>query len=970
MISQDKDKKMLSRSMIRLYLMVTVLLIPVLAFYFGLKYFTAESRSLTLKNAAQQLSALASSLRHHANENQFWIDRLTVIFSETSSADEFASAFHKLTNGLSIAADLIIYDNAGGVKLESFKNAVNKQEWRDAGIPILQVIKNRGLISRFHDARKLAKTFGPDFYIPVHPQQYFNLSTSLYLSDLFLKDFLYWMAYASNRTILIRFPANELKKSAGLRSFTETARNQGIRLALFEKDALYKSEFDTSDARTAFSMLKTGIDRQNVELNNRLITRVQIGGNRFALLSIDLPKRNLHPEHTTILLIMIFTVILISMLRSGYSPQRMEDFPIILQLAILLGISAGIPMAILGIVGVSHFKNKQAYLINEKHHQMVDFVEKINLRLPNEYSRIARRIKQAIEANSKLLGEDLFSEALGDNIAESLSHSFNGSYLIKENDLRILDGNQRKPQKGDNRSAELNKAQKSDKSLLQLIGQYYLASLNNTAKPVALEKAYMVEMFFQKSVELVIQDLMFNDGEMTIKGWGSNQLLFFIEAFKVQSDKLYDLVAIFLCHPEVVQQRFIRDRIHAILRNPYGFKVYAASNRQFLNENRSLLNYPGINELFTKVSGNRQTEPQIIRFEGEDYLFLAQKGSLAKAIDFCVLYPLQNIRDAISDEAGDLFYLALTAAAIMLFMMTTLYLNLIMPLNQLHLAAKAIENRDADFRLATTRRDEFGEMAEIFNQSIAELEELKIASMVQTRLLPTQPLAIEGFSIFGKSVPMADLGGDYYDYFRVDDKRFVMMLGDVAGHGVGAALIMAIAKAGIICADNYAGNPAEMLSKLHQIILATKSKTQRKVMTFQYLVVDHTSNQLTYSNAGGCSPVLVDANNNSIREISHKGAVLGGFKKNILTNLDLTIEPGQALIFYTDGMVESRNPSGQELGYSGLYQLFLANYDNDAAIYYEKIQSAYRTWLGGLAPGDDLTILILACNRKPGVSEQ
>ncbi len=257
--------------------------------------------------------------------------------------------------------------------------------------------------------------------------------------------------------------------------------------------------------------------------------------------------------------------------------------------------------------------------------------------------------------------------------------------------------------------------------------------------------------------------------------------------------------------------------------------------------------------------------------------------------------------------------------------------------------------------------DEFAEMARIFNASIAEFEELKIASIVQTRLLPTRPLLIEGYSIMGHCVPMIELGGDYFDYFKVDDNHFALLLGDVAGHGVGASLIMAMAKAGVICGRDVHKEPAVLLGRLHKIILAIKTRIQRKVMTFQYLLVESSTGKMTYANAGGCSPVIYDPLTGHIREVSHAGAVLGGYKKSVYANLDIGITTGQAMILYTDGMVEARNESGVELGYGGLFDIIAASYDRDAARYFEKIMTAWRGWLGNAPAGDDITMIVLVC---------
>jgi sigma-B regulation protein RsbU (phosphoserine phosphatase) len=386
-----------------------------------------------------------------------------------------------------------------------------------------------------------------------------------------------------------------------------------------------------------------------------------------------------------------------------------------------------------------------------------------------------------------------------------------------------------------------------------------------------------------------------------------------------------------------------------------------AYEQTLLNEQKPLEQFPEINRLFAKTADFPLPEAEVVEFASSSHLFVGLKGSTTNSIRFCVLYPVERIDAKIRAEAKELIYPTVLGISLVFFMIVILHLNLLMPVKRLHQAALALENRDSTFRLPESDGDEFAEMAKIFNNSISEFDELKIASIVQARLLPNRPFNVEGFSIFGKSLPMIELGGDYFDYFPVDDTSFALLLGDVAGHGVGASLIMAMAKAGVICSSEIARDPASALGRLHQIVFSIKNRVQRKVMTFQYLLVNRLDRSLVYSNAGGCSPALIDPATKTVSEIKHAGAVLGGFKKSVYSNLKLAINPGQAIILYTDGMVESRNERDIELGYQGLFDLFLACYDQNATTYYNSIMTSYQNWLGQATAGDDITLIVMVC---------
>ena len=99
---------------------------------------------------------------------------------------------------------------------------------------------------------------------------------------------------------------------------------------------------------------------------------------------------------------------------------------------------------------------------------------------------------------------------------------------------------------------------------------------------------------------------------------------------------------------------------------------------------------------------------------------------------------------------------------------------------------------------------------------------------------------------------MNELGGDYLDFIKISDNQFSILMGDVAGHGVGAAVIMAMAKAGILSSTSYLTSPLELITRLHQLIYSSKTKKQKKIMTFQYLFIDGNDGEGIYTNAGAC----------------------------------------------------------------------------------------------------------------------
>jgi sigma-B regulation protein RsbU (phosphoserine phosphatase) len=143
------------------------------------------------------------------------------------------------------------------------------------------------------------------------------------------------------------------------------------------------------------------------------------------------------------------------------------------------------------------------------------------------------------------------------------------------------------------------------------------------------------------------------------------------------------------------------------------------------------------------------------------------------------------------------------------------------------------------------------------------------------------------------------------------------------------------------------------------MIYAAKTKKQKKIMTFQYLYVDALTGNIKLTNAGGCSPFLVKGETGNIEEIKVAGAPLGAFKHNRFIEIELQLEPGAAIVLYTDGIVEARNQSGEEIGFAGLKEILRKCRSDNAENFFNSIIGEYQKWLGGTQARDDLTLAIL-----------
>ncbi len=966
----------------RLYLVLALIVIPALASNEGLKYFAAGNRDIEIKSSATKLSEISSGLSFHANSHEFWLNQLSSKIAKTDSPEALFAELTNFFKELKFGADVIVYDGQGNFVADNFTSPLNQAEaWKNAGKHLKNIVGHPNSQARFSEIDKLRKLFGRNFFSHVSAQfEEFSVSPVLYATDFSNDKYRFWFGKKKTLLVVVRFQTDDLKKKTGLKYFLKEKLYPDLQLAFFQRDLLRNTEFSPIQAKEVFYHLQENPKEDYVCKNDHIFAKVRVDPSTQVLMRLPLKGKEIRAGKITIIVTCVLIFFLIMALKNGWLPPKIENFSVLIQIIVLVIVSTGVPLMILGIIGSNYFNNKKTALIKQKNNAMISFIKQIEQNYDCEFAIINRHLNKTIakhrrtlqgsqrKGQNRKLGEELFKYAgsvefrrgnqrIGIASPFQLKNAYTERYKIK--------GNHPKNPK------EKDKVPEDAKSI-SIISKYHLATLNNKSPTgVGPEDEMIVEWFFQKPIWMAVHELVKIEGTVTETSWGSQKILAFIKALKLLKQNVFDSYLVIAAGDDPTARIFHNRVLPRIFRNSFGYKVFVTgAGDLLLNTGKSILQSPKIGELLKHVTRFPFAEPVIVDFEEKPHIFVGLHSSRMNYYRYCVLFPLETIQNAIDREAKDLLMIAGLAFILVFFMILTLYLNLLLPVNRLHQAANALINRDSSFRLPSGGNDEFAEMAEIFNASIAEFEELQLAGIVQQRLLPNKPLQIEGFSIFGKSIPMAFMGGDYFDSFSIDDERFVVLLGDVAGHGVGAALIMAMAKAGVICADEFADDPAQVLARLHQIILALKNKMQRKVMTFQYLQVDRRNNRMIYANAGACSPVIIDSKDRTMKVINQTSAVLGGFKKSKFTNLELSIEPGQAIVFYTDGMVESRNEEGQELGYDGLYEIFLESYDENAEKYYENISQTYKNWLGGMEAGDDLTIVIAVCNNCIQASDQ
>ncbi len=238
--------------------------------------------------------------------------------------------------------------------------------------------------------------------------------------------------------------------------------------------------------------------------------------------------------------------------------------------------------------------------------------------------------------------------------------------------------------------------------------------------------------------------------------------------------------------------------------------------------------------------------------------------------------------------------------------------------------------------------------------------ELEMARQIQLSILPRHTPKIPGLEIVSRYIPMTSVAGDFYDFIVVDDQHIGILIADVSGHGLPAALIASMLQVALTAQKVHASEPSNVLSGLN---LALCGKFQSNFVTAAYVFVDFKKNIMTYGGAGHPPLLLWEKSTGKAREVLENGLVLGQFEEATYDSVSVPIAPGNRFVLCTDGILESTNLTSQEeFGTENLMQFMDKNHALGAGPFADALLDELERWIGGPAGEghkDDITALVI-----------
>ncbi len=243
--------------------------------------------------------------------------------------------------------------------------------------------------------------------------------------------------------------------------------------------------------------------------------------------------------------------------------------------------------------------------------------------------------------------------------------------------------------------------------------------------------------------------------------------------------------------------------------------------------------------------------------------------------------------------------------------------------------------------------------------------DLEIAREIQKAMLPPSRYRVPGADVAGLSRPANTVGGDFYEILPLGDGRLVTAVGDVAGKGSPAALLMALLLAMMRTLADERLEPADLLERLN--VQVCRQAPGSRFITLFYSVLDTTTGQLTFVNAGHTPPLLLGADCRVTR-LQEGGVALGLFEASTYRTGQITMAPDDLLAIYSDGITEAESPEGTPFDEHGLEEVLVAEHRNNIAAIGASVVRAVEHHRDDIRFADDLTLLLLRRSPVPVVA--
>ncbi|NCB38551.1 MAG: hypothetical protein EOM80_07265 [Erysipelotrichia bacterium] len=608
----------------------------------------------------------------------------------------------------------------------------------------------------------------------------------------------------------------------------------------------------------------------------------------------------------------------------------------------------GLPVLILLSVGYEFFNEKKKDLIDAAHQESLRVLRELDARFPEVSHSLARHLNTFIEQKNMLYGQNKWPQSEIEALKKTIEEISPGDSMLYEADGKMLF----------HQSAAPDISEKLFGDLFQRALDFFNAELPPQTQ---LKKRTVLDQV--ASNDMLLHDFIWYSGRFATLVSGASEHFTYLKFLgNPGGGKIWGLLSV-SWDPAAFLRTFIVGKLKENARHvaPYQIAVMDKSSEQIFS--LTSMKNPLVKRLMRQTMSRKMVTHEDIELDGQKFLFTSISGNVISGAILAAFYPQKIIDEGIRELQ---YTILLVGIAILLVLMKIVNLfsnRLLLPLQTLTAGITHMRCHDFNYQADYRSNDEFGDLIKVFNQTLLEMKKLAVGTAVQVSLLPPERYRKHRVNLFARSLFMSKMGGDYFDYFDISDDRIGIFFGDVAGHGIPAAMVMAMVKAVVSSSAEDFKGPAAVLERANSILNELKKRNWRRMMTCQCFDLNCKTGEFVFSNAGHCYPVLISADG-TLTMLELNGMPVGATNRKGYQEISGCLHPGDTLILYTDGIIEALNASGEVFDYTGFRGLLQTARSTDLEKYWNNIYAGYCTW--ACAQDDDLTFLLLRMEEDDG----
>lgn len=886
----------------------SLVMVPLLILFAGLYYLASLQHNVNLREFEIEASEILESLRFYSETEKYLCGVVAGIFDSVTEPHEMKSAIEKFALEHRIDLKFFINNSDGSLY---FNNVPDGQLGGDLTIAYRDMLKlKKGGFPSGEDGipaevqTNLRRVYGPHFFPRYFHRCFSGRNMTLRRGHASLTKPLFWMNFTDKAGLSVLFPTEVLDSYCGVFHYTHNVPGR------LKTGYILRNQVQCSDPELAAEIigckeqLRSGLSTVTRLPGHFLLTNF-IDADMLVFAAIEAEK--VEKFDVSVLTGILSTAMFISFLSFAFFSYlvMVKGRSIAIRLKwqlLMLFLSSNILSGyVLYAAGSDYLQQYRAGLIADAYNDSMAYLQNIDELFVNELTVQKDRLEGSLVRLAKKLKKNGITRREVVRFVKEQRPSPYGVYLVASSTGLIANhhGSLKNEEVHESfvRGFANDRIRINTMRAMYKIGTYVLASLNKQkiSTKAGTEAEMVCEALTQRSPADLIR--MFADrGTFSEWGMGSKRHQTYVNMLQLFSERYFDYSLFYVWESDVLELEFIRRIFHNLNRNELGLRVSAVDEKIEQGFPQKSLSEPVLKQFALKLRDRSLTRPEFCRIDGIDYLLVGHKCVTLANIRLLGLYPMAKIEALVADKSNLLRILALVSLLVSVALSLFVAGSILRPLSELQAGVKALEERDFAWRVPDLGGDEFGHLAQIFNATLIDLEEMHAASQVQEKLLSRMEKP-QNFGCFKFFCYPGNAKGNNVDYFDLLDGETgwrSIMFGRACARGVAGSLVLAFVKSAGLRLQHLVQSPGQFAATLNALLLKSSSNSVHAMELQNFLLLPE--GKISYAGGGLSVMLLFDSNLRCVKVLKTDTIPLGELADRSFQTVDLQVSSGQALV--------------------------------------------------------------------------